>query len=94
VSGVPLESSARWRSGEATGELIACDQIVEVHVFVHRGRVAWGTSSRNSRVLPDYLHSVCGIEEDALREVVAECRRTGSRFGETGGRLGLVTARS
>src|SRR5262245_52744247 len=79
----PFEQLRALATREVTGELIACDQIVEVHVFLHRGRVAWGTSNRNSKVLNDYLIAVAGLDDDALDEVASHCRLTGARFGET-----------
>ncbi len=88
----PFEQLRSLAARGVTGELIACDQIVEVHVFLHRGRVAWGTSNRNSKVLNDYLIEVAGLDDDALDEVGAECRRTGARFGETVVSWGLAKA--
>jgi hypothetical protein len=88
----PFEHLRALAGRGVTGELIACDQIVEVHVFLHRGRVAWGTSNRNSKVLNDYLIDVASLDDDALDEVAAECRRTGARFGETVVAWGLATA--
>lgn len=88
----PFEQLRALAARGVTGELIACDQIVEVHVFLHRGRVAWGTSNRTSKVLNDYLIAVAGLDEDALDEVSADCRRTGARFGETVVAWGLATA--
>ena len=88
----PFEHLRTLATRGVTGELIACDQIVEVHVFLHRGRVAWGTSNRNSKVLNDYLIDVAGLDDDALDEVTAECRRTGARFGETVVAWGLAQA--
>jgi len=88
----PFEQVRALARRGVTGELIACDQIVEVHVFLYRGRVAWGTSNRSSKVLNDYLTSVAGLDDDALDEVAAECRRTGARFGETVVAWGLATA--
>lgn len=87
----PFEQLRALAARGVTGELIACDQIVEVHVFLHRGRVAWGTSNRNSKVLNDYLIAVAGLDEDALDEVSADCRRTGARFGETVVAWGLAS---
>lgn len=87
----PFEQLRALATRGVTGELIACDQIVEVHVFLHRGRVAWGTSNRNSKVLNDYLTAVAGLDDDALDEVAADCRRTGARFGETVVAWGLAT---
>lgn len=88
----PFEHLRALAAKGVTGELIACDQIVEVHVFLHRGRVAWGTSNRNSKVLNDYLIEVANLDDDALDEVAAECRRTGARFGETVVAWGLAKA--
>ncbi len=92
LTGVPLEILSALARREATGELIACDQTVEVHVFLYRGRIAWGTSSHDARVLPDYLAAACGLGDDILRDVVAECRSTGKQLGETVVAWGLVTA--
>lgn len=88
----PFEQLRALAARGVTGELIACDQIVEVHVFLDRGRVAWGTSNRHSKVLNDYLTEVAGLDDDALDAVAAECRRTGARFGETVVAWGLATA--
>ncbi len=88
----PFEHLRALAGRKATGELIACDQIVEVHVFLHQGRVAWGTSNRSSKVLNDYLIEVANLDHDALDDVAAECRRTGARFGETVVAWGLAQA--
>jgi len=81
----------RLAAAQATGELIACGQGIEIHLFLFRGRLAWGSNSAAARVLGHYLQERSGIDPDALREVIEDCRRTGRRFGETLVAWGLAT---
>jgi hypothetical protein len=67
----------------ASGELVAAGESLEVHVHLHRGRVAWATSSASRGMLVTHLLEHCDVDRDALREVVQECRKSRRRFGET-----------
>lgn len=76
---------------EASGEIVAAGDDLEVHVYFHRGRVAWGTSSSEPSAFLSYLVQTYGVDADGLREVIEECRRTRQRFGETLVDWGLAT---
>ncbi|MFW5876813.1 MAG: DUF4388 domain-containing protein [Myxococcota bacterium] len=79
----PLSTLRRLSERGSSGELVAAGDELEVHVHLHRGRIAWATSSASTGMLVSYLLEHCEIDRDALTEIVAECRRTRKRFGET-----------
>lgn len=76
----------------ASGELVAAGEALEVHVHLHRGRVAWATSSASRGMLVSHLLAHCDLDRDALREVVRECRRSHKRLGETLIEWGVASA--
>jgi len=76
---------------EASGELIAAGEGREIHVFIQGGRLAWGMCDESRFAFRRYLLEGCGVDGDTMREVVAECRRTGAPFGQTLTDWGLVT---
>ncbi|MEW5737396.1 MAG: hypothetical protein AB1938_00635 [Myxococcota bacterium] len=63
-----------------------------MHLYLQRGRIAWGTTSTDRFLFRRLLVSRCGIDERALREVVQEGLRTRRPLGETLVSWGLATA--
>jgi len=67
----------------ASGEVIFRGNLVEVHVFLHDGRIAWATTSEDPKGMLRHLMEEHGVDREALAAVVAECARSRKRFGET-----------
>jgi hypothetical protein len=66
-----------------SGELVAADGDLEVHVYLLEGRIAWATSSAAPNAFSRFLVEQCGVARDTLREVIAECQQSRGRLGET-----------
>lgn len=84
-------AQALFRARDAgDGELIVKDGAVSARVLFHRRHVAWAHVSDDRNTLLDILAPESGIDTDTVREVVAECRRTGARLSDTLVSFGLV----
>lgn len=70
-------------ASDAGGEIVARWQAQSGRVFVTGGRVAWITSSSLPKTLREHLAESTLLKDDELKEVVAECKRSGSNFAET-----------
>ncbi len=68
---------------QATGELVCAAANAEVHVHLQAGRVAWATSSAARFAFGKYVLERCDLDAEALKELVAECRREHKPLGET-----------
>lgn len=80
---LPL-SQLKWLSQrQSTGELICAAGPQEIHVYLQQGRVAWATSSAYPFEFARYLKEHGKIDDDTLRDVLAECRRKQLPLGET-----------
>jgi len=77
-------------AAEGDGELVIRDRDTTARVFLHRGKVAWAHVSDDPSGLFDILDPERGMDQDAVREVVEECRRTRARLSDTLVRWGLV----
>lgn len=75
---------------EGDGELVVTDGAINARVLFHRRQVAWAHVSDDRNSLLDILTPEAGIDADTVREVVAECRRTGARLSDTLVSFGLV----
>jgi DNA-binding response OmpR family regulator len=75
---------------EGDGELVVTDGAINARVLFHRRQVAWAHVSDDRNTLLDILAPESGIDADMVREVVAECRRTGARLSDTLVSFGLV----
>lgn len=75
-----LESSVRSRR---CGEFIFATNSVEVHVFLQHGRLAWATDSSHPFEFARFLKERCGIDDEAFRDVLEECRRLRTPVGQT-----------
>jgi hypothetical protein len=87
----PTAMLTRLCEERASGEVVAAAPSLEVHIYLYEGRVAWATSSRAPNALLRSLLDNCGLDRSAVAEVVAECRRTRRRFGETLIEWGVAT---
>jgi CheY-like chemotaxis protein len=77
-------------AAEGDGELVIRDRDTTARVFLHRGKVAWAHVSDDPSGLFDILDPERGMDQDTVREVVEECRRTRARLSDTLVRWGLV----
>lgn len=77
-------------AAEGDGELVIRDRDTTARVFLHRGKVAWAHVSDDPSGLFDILDPERGMDQDAVRGVVEECRRTRARLSDTLVRWGLV----
>lgn len=75
---------------EGDGELVVRDGDVSARVFFHGGRVAWAHLSDEKSTLLDLVVPESSLAVDTVREVVAECRRTGAKLTDTLVAFGLV----
>jgi DNA-binding response OmpR family regulator len=75
---------------DGDGELVVTDGAIHARVLFHRHQVAWAHVSDDRNTLLDVLSPQSGIDADTVREVVAECRRTGARLSDTLVSFGLV----
>ena len=91
VEGGSLGTLGRLCAEAATGELICATEDAEVHVHLQEGRVAWATSSNARFAFARHVVEECGIDKDALRELVLECQRERKPLGETLIEWGLAT---
>lgn len=67
----------------ATGELICASDVVEVHVHLQRGRVAWATDARHPLAFTRHLLETAQIDGEIFREILESCRREKRPLGET-----------
>ena len=88
----PVRLLERLTRENATGEIIAASDRGEIHVFLQEGRVAWATSSAARFAFTRHLIARCGIDQEAIKEVVKECQRTRKPLGETLVEWQLATA--
>lgn len=75
---------------EGDGELVVTDGAINARVLFHRRQVAWAHVSDDRNTLLDILTPEAGIDAETVREVVAECRRSGARLSDTLVSFGLV----
>jgi DNA-binding response OmpR family regulator len=75
---------------EGDGELVVRDREVSARVFFHGGRVAWAHLSDEKNTLLDLVVPDPTLAADTIREVVAECRRSGAKLTDTLVAFGLV----
>ena len=75
---------------EGDGELVIRDGDVSARVFFHGGRVAWAHLSDEKNTLLDLVAPESALANETIREVVAECRRTGAKLTDTLVNFGLV----
>jgi DNA-binding response OmpR family regulator len=75
---------------EGDGELVVTDGAINARVLFHSRQVAWAHVSDDRNTLLDILAPGVGIDADMVREVVAECRRSGARLSDTLVSFGLV----
>ena len=75
----------------STGELVAVDDGLEVHVYLQAGRVAWGTTTAERFVFRRHLEAQHGLTEEALRSVIDEAYRAGAPLGESLVNRGVLT---
>jgi DNA-binding response OmpR family regulator len=87
-SGVlPALIAARERGD---GELVVTGGDLTARIFFHTGKVAWVHLSDDSSALLHFLEGEAELRADDVREVVAECRRTGARLTDTLVAFGLL----
>lgn len=77
--------------GGATGELVAVHESLEVHVFLQRGGVAWGTTTADRYLFRRYLQKVFGVERELLKSIVDDCFRHRRPLGEALINSGVLT---
>ena len=87
----PIEQLISLAEEGASGEIVVAGEALEVHVFLVDGKVAWATSSNAPNALTRNLIEMCGLDSQAIKEVVEECRRTRRPFGETLVEWGVAT---
>ena len=75
----------------ADGEFIARAQEWEIHIHLQEGKVAWATSSTSKYAFTRHLNEHFGIDSEAIRTVVEECRKTRRPVGETLIEWGVAT---
>jgi DNA-binding response OmpR family regulator len=75
---------------ERDGELVVRDGEVTAHVYFHEGSVAWAHISDDRNALFELLSSDAGLDTEAARAIIDECRQTGSRLSDTLSRWGLT----
>lgn len=75
---------------EGDGELVVTDGAIHARVHFHRRQVAWAHVTDDRNTLLDLLSPGAGIDAETVREVVAECRRTGASLTDTLVSFGLV----
>jgi hypothetical protein len=68
---------------EASGDFVCESNGLEVHVFLQAGRVAWASDSQHPRAFLRYLREQEKIDDDALEQVISECRQSHAPLGET-----------
>jgi DNA-binding response OmpR family regulator len=84
-------AQALFRARDAgDGELVVTDGAINARVLFHDHQVAWAHVSDDRNSLLDILAPEVGIDAQTVREVVAECRRTGARLSDTLVSFGLV----
>jgi len=66
----------------ASGELITTNGTEETHVYLQRGRLAWGTTTSDRFLFRRYLCQVFGLDADELAVLVDECFRLRKPLGE------------
>ncbi len=76
---------------QATGEFIFAAPGVEVHVYLQQGRIAWGVTSEARFLFRRQLAQALGLGEDALKELVEDCRRLARPLGEVLVERGLMS---
>ena len=68
---------------QLSGELIVASDALEAHVFLQDGRIAWAYSNTTRGLFLRELLEKTQMDEDALREVLDECRRERRHVAET-----------
>lgn len=78
-----LHTLSQLVADAATGELVCASAEAEVHIHLQGGRVAWATSSASRFAFGRYVLERCDLDAQALKELIAECRREHKPLGET-----------
>lgn len=86
-----IDELSRLSRSNASGEFIVASNDTEVHLYLQRGRIAWGTTSTNRFSFVRHLLETCDIDEASFREVVDSCRKNNQPLGETLVSWGLAT---
>lgn len=76
---------------EASGQFIAAAGGVEVHLFLQRGRLAWGHASDRRDVFRGFLQAECRMTAAELGEIIETCRRERTSLREALVRLKVAT---
>lgn len=93
AAGLMKMHHALWRAqAQGSGELVVVNDRTSARVLFYEGRVAWTHLSDQPSPFLRMLSVQLEVEEEVLREVIEECRRTGQRLTETISRWGLVDA--
>jgi hypothetical protein len=91
LSQTPLDTLRDLTHRACSGEFICATASGEVHVYLQNGRVAWATASQHPFAFIRFVKERSGVNDDALRRLVDECRRENLPFGETLISRGLAT---
>ncbi len=83
-------SALRAARQRGDGELVVTSGEHTARVFFHDGKVAWAHLSDDSSALLRFLETEAAVRADDVREVIAECRRTGARLTDTLVAFGLL----
>jgi hypothetical protein len=79
----PLERLRRLCERRASGELVFASNELDARMYLHHGQLAWATSSSCPPAFVQHLVDRCGLDRDALRELVDECRKGRRPIGDT-----------
>lgn len=83
AASLPLSQLQQHVTSGRSGEFICATSMVEVHVFLQRGRIAWATDAAHPFEFAKELKSRQNIDDLTFREVIEACRRDRLPLGET-----------
>jgi hypothetical protein len=67
----------------ATGEIIVAGADLEAHIYLQAGRIAWAYNNLERGAFLREIMEVSGLDDEAVREVLQECRTQHKHVAET-----------
>jgi hypothetical protein len=74
----------------ATGELVVVSEGQEIHLYLQRGKIAWGTTTTDRFLFRRYLCETLGVDPEVLSNLVSDCFRHRRPLGEALVQSGLL----
>lgn len=87
----PLAELRELVRDSKSGEYVCVSAEDEAHIFLQRGRIAWGADTLHPYAFSRFLKEQGGVPEARLSEIIEQCAKRHSPIGERLIQCGLAT---